>query len=293
MMQPTRRPFAALALAGLVAAQAPAAAQESIEFIARLLPGRTQVVESATEAVTTLRVIEDRGIVAKSNGRLSGAPTTMTIVREQAFRTATEAAGADGSFAVEMRFLSQSTSLRGADGRLQPMPERATLAGTAIRATVEADGRLRPDTVRIEGPDAALADQLRPALMAALTQAAQLPALTLQRGRSVPQDLSMQLPLPGIATLDMALRITHQLLGVEDGVARIQQVFTLGLGSAPAGMKMSAEGSGGGSLRYDTRSRTVLDSENGTLTTVTIDAPDGVLELRMNAKQTQRLRPPG
>ena len=100
----------------------------------------------------------------------------------------------------------------------------------------------------------------------------------------------MQVPIAGIASIDIKMQISSRLLGVEDGVARIQQVYTMDFGTAPAGMTLTADGSGGGVMLYDSRSKTMLLNESSTIMKMILQAPDGKIEMRMNAKQSQKLR---
>jgi hypothetical protein len=87
------------------------------------------------------------------------------------------------------------------------------------------------------------------------------------------------------------MRISNQLLGVEGGVARIQQIYGMDFGIPAGAIKMTAEGSGGGVLHYEVASQTLLSSETGMLMRMVLDTSDGVVEMELNSKQSQKTRP--
>jgi hypothetical protein len=77
---------------------------------------------------------------------------------------------------------------------------------------------------------------------------------------------------------------------VEDGVARIDLVYSMEFGGPAAGMKMSAHGTGGGTMRYELASKLAIGTETRTMMKFTVDGPDGVLELEMVSKESQSMR---
>jgi hypothetical protein len=264
--------------------------ESNVELTYRLQPSRDLVTDNVIEGVTTIRVIEDRGVIAKSGGRLSLMPMTVTMKRSQSFRYITGDASADGSFSAEMRFLERNTSLKNADGTEQILPERSSLKGASVLAVIESSGALRPNSVALKGLEAALSDQVRPIMESVLSQAASIPSVLLSPGKEVLQDMQMQVPIPGIAAFDIKMKISNRLLKVENGVARIQQVFTMDFGAGPAETKVTADGSGGGTIAFDMNSKTVLSTESITIMRMQVDAPDGTVEIRMNSKQVQSSR---
>ena len=128
-------------------------------------------------------------------------------------------------------------------------------------------------------------------MAAAIAQAAAIEPILLSKDRSVPQEIGMQLPVAGITTLELKMHISNQLLGVEGGVARIQQIHSMNFGAPTGAIKMSAEGSGGGTLHYEIFTKTLLSSETGTLMKLILDTPEGLIELQMNSKHSQKMRP--
>ncbi len=277
-----------LAIAALTVACAKAA---EVELDYRLQPERDLTTELVTEAVTTFRVLEDRGIVAKSNGRLSSQPTTVHIIDRQSLRYITGRAEQDGRFPVEMLYLEKTMHMKGADGLEHQLPNKTPLKGVRVAATVEVGGKVSEGTVQVTGVEASLAQPMRQTMAAAITQAAAIEPILLSQGRSVPQEIAMQLPIAGITTLELKTHISNQLLGVEGGVARIQQIYSMNFGTPAGAIKMSAEGSGGGTLQYEVLTKTLLSSESGTLMKFILDTHEGVVEMQMNSKQSQKMRP--
>lgn len=266
------------------------ASAEKVELTYRLQPGRDVITDNTIEAVTTLRVIEDRGIVAKSQGRLSRLPTTIAMKRHQSFRYLNGDPEPDGSFSADMRFLEQRTSIQGLNGQETVVPERTALAGMSVVAVVERNGSLRPGSVRVFGLEPSMAEQMRPTMQSALAQAASIPSITLGFEESVSQQIQMQVPIPGLASLEMKMTVSNKLLGIEKGIATVQQIYTMDFGSAPGGTKMTADGSGGGSMLYEIGSRTILSNQSSTLMKVILEMPEGVVEIRMSSKQVQQTR---
>lgn len=263
----------------------------TVELNYRLQPDRDQLAEVVTESVVTMRVLEDRGIVAKTQGRLSARPVTLQTTGKQSFRHRNGSVQPDGSFKSEMRYLDKSTVVRGADGQEHVIPEKVSLRGVRVTATVERDGQIRAGSVALSDVDPQHADALRNILTSVLAQAASIQPITLTLGQSVPQDVTLQLPVPGVTTLDMKMQISNRLLGVNEGIANIQQIFSMEFG-APAGpIKMAADGSGGGTLLYELATKTLRSSDTGMLMKLTLDTPEGVLELKLNSRTVQKTRP--
>lgn len=256
----------------------------------RLQPDRDLTVESVTDAVTTIRVVEDRGIVEKSAGRLSTRRTSIHAKGRQRFRYVTGALQPDKSFSVDMQYLDKAAILVEPDGQERLLPDKTPLKGVRVAATVEHDGQLREGSVVVSGVDPALAEPLRQTMAAVLRQASSIQPLVLEQGQSVPQEMAMQVPLPGAAPLDIRVRVSNRLLAVEAGVARIQQLYSMDFGTPAGAMKMAAEGTGGGTLLYEVQSRTLLSSETSMLMKMTLEAADGVLEMEMNSRQSQSTR---
>jgi hypothetical protein len=284
------RSNAVLVLALFLAAVAwPARSEDGVVSLDyRPQPDRDQIGEMASNVVTTIRVVEDRGIIAKSNGRLSAAPVTLQIRGKQAAQQRTGRRQPDGSFELTMRYIDKVSTLVHPDGQEQAMPERMPLKGLRLLATIEADGRIREGSLKIEGGDPALHDTLRPTLLSVVQQIASIDPLALTFGKSVPQELTMQLPVPGVATLTIAMHISNQLIAVDNGVARIQQVYSMDFGMPSAPVTIKAEGSGGGTMFYDTKRRVMVSSESGSLIRLVIDAAEGVLEMQVNSRETQK-----
>lgn len=263
---------------------------ESVELRPRMQPDSNHISDSVNDAITTLRVLVDRGIVAKSQGRLSTRPTTVHIVQRQSVRYTNGSVQPDGSFRSEVHILDKTTSVRGLNGDEKLLPEKLPLKGLRTISIVEKDGKLREGSIQVTGPDAKVVAQIRPTIISAISQAASIPPIVLKRGKSVAQTTTMQIPVPGIPNFDLKMNVLHQLLGVEHGVARIQTIHNMDF-AVPTGVNtMQAEGSGGGTMRYDVNTQTVLSDESGTLMKFIVDASDGVIEVAMNSRHVQTTR---
>jgi hypothetical protein len=263
----------------------------TLELNHRLQPDRDLTMTTVSESINNFRVIEDRGIVAKSNGRLGSRATTMHLVSTQDYRTVTGSEQTDGSFSAEIRFLGKATYLKGLGGREQLLPDTTPLTGIRVSAIVERGGKLRDGSVNLTGKDASVVELLKPMMQSVMLQAAAIEPIQLTLEKSVEQNVAMQLPIPGVANLSINLRSSNQLLGVENGVARVQQIYNMDFGSPPSEFKLTAQGSGHGMMFYDTATRILLSSEVGLLMKATFETADGVIETQINTSQTQKTRP--
>lgn len=262
-----------------------------VELDYRLQPDRDLTVESVIEAITTLRVIEDRGMIARSGGRLSSTPATFNMINRQSFRYITGPKDADGRFQAQMLYLDKTTHVKGSDGVEQRVPEKVPLIGVRVAAMVEAGGRINEGAVEVTGIDASVAEPLRKMMASVLAQATAIEPLRLSADRSTPQEIAMQLPVAGMTTLDMKMRTSSRLIAVEQGIARIQQTHDMVFGTPPGAMKMTAEGSGAGEMAYEVATKTLLGSDTGTLMKFIFDTPEGVMEIQMSSRQSQKMRP--
>lgn len=286
---PSRFRSACIGLALLLATGAQAA--EEVVLEPRPQPGRDLRTDLVVDSIHTLRVLEDRGIVARSDGRLSSGPVTAQVVGRQAFRLVTGAADAAGRFPVELTYLDKRTELRTPDGRLITLTDSLPWQRARVQALLEPDGRLVAGTVSVTGVDGAVAEPTQRILAEVLAQASAVEPVTLGPGRSATQRVTMKLPVPGIATVDVTMQITSQLLGVEAGVARVQQVYGMDFGVPDGPLRLRADGSGSGTLRYEVATRTLLSSESHTLMKLVFDGPDGVVEAQMVGRQSQTTQP--
>ena len=65
-------------------------------------------------------------------------------------------------------------------------------------------------------------------------------------------------------------------------------VMEFGIPQGP--VKLTASGTGGGTLLYDIASRMARSIESNTLMTIVAEVPDGTLEFQMNTRQMQQMR---
>lgn len=285
------RPLLALLYLVFAAASSVFANPGAVELSYRLQPDRDLTIDSVADSITTLRVLEDRGIGAMSSGRLSSRPTTVQIIGTQRFRYITGSVQPDGSFSVEMRYLDKTTRLKGADGQEQLLPEKTPLKGLRVNATVEPGGKVSESSVALAGLEPSITEPLRQTMASILAQAASIQPIRLSHDRSVQQEMSMQIPLPSIATLNVKMHISNRLLAVTDGIAHIQQIYSMGFGTPTGGMMVTAEGSGGGTMLYEIATQILLSSETSTMMKVVLEVAGGVIEVQVNSKQSRKTRP--
>lgn len=266
------------------------AADDDILLSQRLLPGRVLLVESSTEAITQIKVVEDRGIVARQAAQGGRFPVELNLVSRQAVRHTTTPAASDGGYAARMEFVSKTTAIRLPNGEERVMPERQSLVGSVVDAQLDAEGRLKPQTVVVSGGSEESRQLLQPMLSRVLEQVASMPDLKIGRSVFTPQTMRLQIPLAGITTIDLNMDVLYRLVDVKDGEADIEMQYRMAFG-APAGqVKMQATGTGGGRMRYGVAERLTRQHESGTLMTFTLTLPDGTLEMTLNSREKQFTR---
>lgn len=288
MHRTTRRAWSgALALLCLLGA-ASTWAQDRVTIRFRPLPG--QQIESTSEDDThmQMRVLDDRGIGKKFAANGVRLPLDLSMRERSRFQLLAEAAAADGSFGLEMAYLEKSTQLKLPDGRLQKLPDRSPLMGARASARMGPTGALLPGSVRLQGgpPDEATQAAVLGVLKAMLETLAQLEDVEVGGQVASPQRVQIPLPLPGIGQLNLDMLILYRLLGMRDGVADIESIYTLSMKSPSAGLKLSMNGGGGGRMRYEPATRLVRDQTNHMTVTMEIDGPDGRIGFNLRTQQS-------
>ncbi|WP_374412022.1 hypothetical protein [Hydrogenophaga sp.] len=273
-----------------LATNATARAAESVELDYRLRADRDLISEQVNENVTTMRVLTDRGVVARSAARGVSYPLTYHVISRQRYRFTTGPAGTDGSFPATLAVLDRSTSLRLASGEEQPVPGPA-LGTMVFKATIDPQGHLLQPSVVSDSTDPDGQEAFKTVLASVLEQAARIEPLRVEEGKAAQQVVNLKLPLPGLAPLDLRITATNRLMGVTDGVARVELVYAMAFGVPEGPVKIEASGTGGGTMLYDIGARLARRLETNTLMNIVADAPDGRLEFQMNTRQTQTMRP--
>jgi len=276
---------------GLLCQSGLAIGADRIELNYRLQPGQDLLAETITEVVTDLRVKEDRGLLAQAHARGMRFPLTMHLVNRQVLRYRTGEPAADGSFSAELTQLEKTSSVRLPDGQEQPISDGGDMQGFRMTAVIESTGQLRADSLAVHGVDGQAADAARTVMGSVLQQAAAIEPITLHLGGATPQELRMQVPIPGLSTLDMNMHISNRLLGIADGVATVEMVYRMDFdipGEGP--MKIRADGAGGGRLLYEVATRIAHQTDSSAVMSFEFDTPEGVIEVRMSSNEAQRMR---
>lgn len=267
-----------------------ARAMEPVDLDYRLRADRDLTVDQVQENVTAIRVIEDRGLVAKAAGNGARFPGTYHVVNRQRYRYTTGAAQPDGSFPATLSILSRRVNLRLASGEEQPVTGQPGMDNFVFKALIDPQGRVLQPSVEGEGIDAATQASLKAVMASVLEQATRIEPLRVEQGKAAQQVVNMKLPLPGLTTLDLKITASNRLIDVTDGVAKVEMVYVMEFGIPQGPVKLTASGTGGGTLLYDIAGRIARSIESNTLMTIVAEVPDGTLEFQMNTRQTQNMR---
>ena len=265
-------------------------AVEPVDLDYRLRADRDLTVDQVQENVTAIRVVEDRGLVAKAAGNGARFPGTYHVVNRQRYRYTTGAAQPDGSFPATLSILSRRVNLRLASGEEQPAAGQPNMDNFVFRALIDPQGRVLQPSVEAEGADATTQESLKAVMASVLEQATRIEPLRVEEGKAAEQVVSMKLPLPGLTTLDLKITASNRLIDVTDGVAKVEMVYVMEFGVPQGPVRLTASGTGGGTLLYDIAGRIARSIESSTLMTIVAEVPDGTLEFQMNTRQTQNMR---
>ena len=281
-----RWPAAAL----LLSTAALAHAGDAVELDYRLRADRDLTVDQVQENVTSIRVIDDRGLVAKAASNGARFPGIYHVVNRQRYRYTTGAAQPDGSFPATLSVLSRRASLRLASGEEQPVTGQPDMDNFVFNAVVDPQGRVLQTRVEATGLDAGNQESIKTMMASVLEQATRIQPLRVESGQAAQQVVNMKLPLPGLSELDLRITASNRLIEVNQGVAKIEMVYVMEFGLPQGPVKLTASGTGGGTLLYDIAGRTARSIESSTLMTIVAEAHDGTLEFQMNSRQTQQMR---
>ncbi|MFN3493969.1 MAG: hypothetical protein ACK40L_05630 [Hydrogenophaga sp.] len=261
-----------------------------VQIAYRLQPGVDWISELTTDAIMSFTVLEDRGIVARSAARGVRFPAQANLVNRQTVRHTTSPLAADGSFTVDLAFLSRSAAVRDADGQERLLAEAASLVGSRVRARASAEGRIDPASLEVlEAPPAQVA-QVRPVFQAMFEQMGSLDNLHLSDAQSASQRVQLTLPIPGLAQVDIGMDITYQLIGIREDIADIDMVYVMDFGTPQRDTRIRAHGSGAGLMRYDTRHRLILSTTDHSLMDMELDMPEGRIRVQVMNQQKQLAR---
>lgn len=273
-----------------VATPALAQASREVQIAYRVQPGADWISELTTDALMSFTVLEDRGIVARSAERGVRFPAQANLVNRQTVRHTTSLPAADGSFTVDLAFLSRSAAVRDADGQERPLPESAALVGSRVQARARADGRIDPDSLQVLEAPPAQAAQVLPVFQAMFAQMSGLENLRLSDARSASQRVQLTLPIPGMAQVAIGMDITYQLIDIQEDVAEIDMVYVMDFGTPQRATRIRAHGSGAGLMRYDTRRQLILSTTDHSLMDMELDMPEGRIRVQVMNQQKQFAR---
>lgn len=273
------------ALGGLLALAAHAAEPVVLDY--RLRPERDLVADQVDENVMTVRVLDDRGLVARAAAQGRQFPFTQHLVSRQRIRYTTGAAGPDGSFPATLAILQRRVSRKLLSGEELPVPGQPDMDRFVFTATIDPQGRVQPKDVQgVEGGEE-LRAFAREFLSRLLEQVARIEPLRIDPEESAQQKVDVQVPMPGLPTLTVHITTSYRLIAVEDGVAQIELVYAMAFDTPPGSARVEASGSGGGTLAFDIAASLVRSMATSTLMTIVVTLPEGTLEVQANSRQTQ------
>lgn len=285
------RGYLVWALGGLLALAAHAAEPVVLDY--RLRPERDLVADQVDENVMTVRVLDDRGLVARTAAQGGVFPFTQHLVSRQRARYTTGAVGPDGSFPATLAILQRRVSRKLLSGEEMLVPGQPDMDHFVFTATIDPQGRVQPKDVQgVEG-SGELRAFAREFLSRLLEQMTRIEPLRVDSEASAQQKVAVQVPMPGLPPLTVHITASHRLITVEDGVAQIELVYAMAFDTPPGPGRIEASGSGGGSLAYDIAARLVRSMETSTLMQITVTLPDGTLEVQANMRQTQKVSEAG
>lgn len=267
-----------------------ASAPPSVQIAYRVQPGTDWISDLTTDAMMSFSVVEDRGIVARNAERGVRFPAQANLVNRQSVRHTTSAPEADGSFTVNLAFLSRSAAVRDANGDEHVMPDNAALVGSRVQARALPDGRIDPATMQISGAPEDKAAQIRPVFQAMIEQLGALENVTLSAGQSASQRVELTLPIGGIASVAIGMNINYTLVEVKEDIAEIDMVYVMDFGTPDQPMRIKAHGSGAGAMRYDTQRQLILSTTDHSMMNMELDMPEGVVKVQVLNQQKQVAR---
>jgi hypothetical protein len=267
-----------------------AQAPQAVQIAYRVQPGADWISDLTTDALMSFSVVEDRGIVAKSAERGVRFPAHANLVNRQSVRHTTSPPAADGSFTVDLAFLSRSAAMRDADGKEHVMPENPPLVGSRVQARATSDGRIDPATMQFSGAAPAQSAQVLPVFQAMFEQMSALENVSLIAGQSASQRVELTLPIGGITQVAIGMDINYKLVQVKEDIAEIDMVYVMDFGTPKQATRIRAHGSGAGAMRYDTQRRLILSTTDHSLMDMELDMPEGLIRVQVMNQQKQVAR---
>lgn len=275
----------------LLAAQAAwAQPAQTVQIAYRMQPGIDWISDLTTDAMMSFKVVEDRGIVAMSAERGLRFPAQANLVNRQSVRHTTSQARPDGRFTINLAFLSRSAAVRDADGQEHALPEQIPFVGSQVQAMARPDGRIEPDSIVVTGTTEAQTATIRPVFTAMLEQMGAMENVSLSTEQGATQRVEMTLPIGGIATVAIGMDINYRLVEVKEDIAEIDMVYVMDFGTPAQPMRIRANGSGAGAMRYDTRRQLILSTTDHSLMDMELEMPEGVIKVQVMNQQKQLAR---
>lgn len=255
---------------------------EVLLFTSGFRPEVDQITHIEAESSQTISVLEDKGLVASNRERGVSFPYSLTTVERQAFRQVSGPRAPDGSFEVQLHFLSKSSGILDAQGKEHPMPE-PSLTGVSVFALAGPDGDIRAGSMRIEGAPAEQVETLRPKFYTLFEQLQGVGPVPLRPGSPSTQVTKLSSPLGELGSMAMSVSTAYALQHVDAGVAQIGAELTISF-DKPEGSAMTIRGGGTGTglMNYSIESKRINAFRVHSRMTADIQMNEGTLRIEGN-----------
>lgn len=268
---------------------------QEIELRYRISPNTDFISESTNESVNSLQVLEDRGIIANSKGKLTMEPKIQHLVTKNKIRIISGSLQADQTYPLEVSFLEKETYRKDQSGKDTLVQQPIDVNGMHVSGSINASGQILEESVKVSGmkelpPEL---DQLVQKIASStLSQITNVETLKLSLGKSTPQEISLKVPIGNIVVIDVKMHIDNKLLAIDNGIARISQTYSMDF-IVPNGLfKATTVGDGSGMMLYDTKAQIFQHSETETRMSIIFEtAKEGKIEIKTNSKQIQSTHP--
>ncbi len=225
-----------------------AQSQDKILFHVHHKPEMTYEQMDNSTSQTTIKYSGSKEFITKMEEKGMKNPTIKTEKNTTKTQTTTGKMK-DNQFPVLMNFLETSNS----EGK-KPVPD-----GTLLHAHCELGKLPTIDSIESKDMNEELKQQMLPVLQSAFSQLT-YPKKEVKIGESFSDKTPLSIPMGG-ASLDMDITSTYKLLSVKNGLAifDVKQVYTMK--TKIEDLKMSATGSGKGTITYDIANNFFLHHE--------------------------------
>jgi hypothetical protein len=235
-----------------------AASKSSIEpIILRLGDQPHRVVRLIDDSSDEMEmdVTGDAALIESNRQRGITYPFKVARYRTQKYLTTTGPAAQDGSFSIERVLEDVASFTEDAKGRRIAVPDTMKdMVGAVMKGIIDAGGRMRIESIEGGNLDAAKQKVIK-SLVNTDFPVEKAPKAPLRIGESFVTEAPMAIPIPGHGTIALNARTRYALENIDGDRAVFAMTTSFDLASAPQGARTSVEGTGTGTMTYNTRTR--------------------------------------